>query len=250
MGVDQSEAFQRIFRFQDALGVRDLHAHIGGDEIRQTARILHALQHGQHVRRGQAAQGEHLFALLARGAQERFHRGVDLGSDFGQSFNARFQIGVHLAVAGDPRAAYALHQNFHPRVRHLEHAHDLDHGAHVIKVRGRGIVGAFLALGADQQMPSVFQGGFHGLHGFFAADEQRQDHIIEYDHVAHRQHGQHVGNALGSGVEIVFVQQILHGRFFLFRMNVVVDGGLGGAKPLFPMKRMIFFFVVSHIYSP
>ena len=99
-------------------------------------------------------------------------------------------------------------------------------------------------------MPSVFQGGFHGLHGFFAADKQRQDHIIEYDHVAHRQHGQHVWNALGSGVEIVFVQQILHGRFFLFRMNVVVDGGLGGAKPLFPMKRMIFFFVVSHIYSP
>ncbi len=79
LGVDQGQAFQRIFRFQNALGIRDFHAHVGGDKIRQAARIVHALQYGQHVRRGQAAQGEHFFALLTRGAQQRLQGGVGLG---------------------------------------------------------------------------------------------------------------------------------------------------------------------------
>ena len=50
LGVDQHEAVQRVFRFKNLLRVGRLHAHVGGDEVGQTAGIIHALQHCQHVR--------------------------------------------------------------------------------------------------------------------------------------------------------------------------------------------------------
>jgi len=248
LGVDQHEAVNGILRLENALGIGCFHAHVGGDKVGQAARIVHALQDGKNVWRGKATQGQHLFALLAHGAQQGLHRGVYHRDLLGQGFNARFKEGFHLAVARNPCAAHALHKNFHPRIGHLEHAHDLHYGADLVEVFRLGIFGGFFFLRAHKQVPPVFQGCVHGLYGFVASDEQRQDHIVEDNHVSNGQHGQRVGNALRRRIETALVIQRL-GRVHFRIVRFAVDGRfcLNG---FFLIQQNVFFIDVSHIYSP
>ena len=196
LGIDEGQPLEGIDGFKDALGVLRIHADIGGHEVGQTARLGDALQDAHHVGRGHAAQLEHFFAFLAGGAQEGLHGGVVARDRFADGFDMREQVGILPVIGVDARPAQALHEDFDPTVGHLEHAHDLHDGAHVIEVGGGGIFSGFVALGADEQVASFLEGGLHGGHGFVAPDEEGQDHVAEDDHITQGQHGQLIGNLL------------------------------------------------------
>ena len=245
LDVDQHQAFHGVHGFEDALGLGGLHAQVGGDEVGQTARFLHALEHGQDVRGGHAAQLEHLFALLAGGAQQGFSLGVARGRLFLQDGDAGFQIGLHTVVAFHLGPAGALHQDLDAAVGHLEHAHDLHHRTGRVEVVGAGIFGGFFLLGADQQVAALLEGGFHGFDGFFATDEQRQDHVVEHYDIPNGQHRQQVGNLLFAGGR----------RLFVAARPLVLSGGIHrlaqGILQLgqHVLQRMVVLFLIRHIYS-
>ena len=54
-------------------------------------------------------------------------------------------------------------------------------------------------------MAALLEGGLHGPDGFFATDEQRQDHVVEHYDIPNRQHRQQVGDALFAGGRCLFV---------------------------------------------
>ena len=245
LDVDQHQAFHGVHGFEDALGIGGLHAQVGGDEVGQTARLVHALEHGQDVRGGHAAQLEHLFALFAGGAQQGFYLGIARGRLFLQDGDAGLQIGFHAVVALHPGAAGALHQDLDAAVGHLEHAHDLHHRTGGVEVIGAGIFGGFFLLGADQQMAALLDGGLHGLDGFFATDEQRQDHVVEHYDIPNGQHRQQVGDLLFAGGRCLFVAGgplVPAGGFRRLAQGILQLG-----QHVF--QRMVVLFLIRHIYS-
>ena len=161
----------------------------------------------------------------------------------------RLKEWLNLAETAHTGAAYALHKNLHPRVGHLEHAHDLHHGAYRIQVVRAGVFGAFFFLGADEQMASVLESGVHCLNRFFTPDEEGQNHVVKYNHVAHGQNRQGVGYALHGGGQTAFaLGHILRERvgvplFFVF--NVRARSGTGSVQ----VQQMVLVIVISHILS-
>ena len=139
-------------------------------------------------------------------------------------------------VALHPGAAGALHQDLDAAVGHLEHAHDLHHRTGGVEVIGAGIFGGFFLLGADQQMASLLEGGLHGLDGFFATDEQRQDHVVEHYDIPNGQHRQQVGDLLFAG------GLVPAGGFRRLAQGILQLG-----QHVF--QRMVVLFLIRHIYS-
>ena len=98
-------------------------------------------------------------------------------------------------------------------------------------------------------MPSVLEGRFNGLNGLFAPDKERQNHVVENNHIAHGQDGQSVGNALHGGGKAAFVfGQILSGIFHSARI-FVFDARPGvGIRPVH-VQQIVLVVVVGHIFS-
>ena len=92
-------------------------------------------------------------------------------------------------------------------------------------------------------MAAVLQGRVHGAHGFFPPDEQGQDHIIKDDHIAHGQHGQHVGHGLGGRAAFVFAGFGRGGLMLRLRVRVGRGAGFAG-------RQSGFFVKIAHILLP
>ncbi len=161
--MDDFQAFKCVACLKDALGFRNLDAHVGRYKIGQAPGVINALQNAHDVRGGHAAHGKHLFGLFAHGAQKGLDCGVLRGRSLFQRLDFGFEEGLGTFVILDSCAANALHKHLDAGIVRFEHAHDLDHGANFIEIARDRILGVFLLLGKHKKVAPLFEGGLHGL---------------------------------------------------------------------------------------
>ena len=94
-------------------------------------------------------------------------------------------------------------------------------------------------------MAALLEGGLHGFDGFFATDEQRQDHVVEHYDIPDGQHRQQVGDLLFAGGRRLFVA----GRPLVLSGGIhrLAQGILQLGQHIF--QRMVVLFLIRHIYS-
>ena len=186
----KAQALHGIAHLEQMLGLLGAHAQVGGHKVGKAPRFLHALQHLHELGRGQAADGQDLFALLPGKAQEGFNccavghiRLVDVVHLGGE-------IALSLAEAAHPGTGHALHQGLDAIVGHLQDAQNLHDRTSGIEIVGAGIVLGLVLLGQGQDKVRPVHGCLDGGHGSVPADEEGQDHEVEKHHVPQGDNGQ------------------------------------------------------------
>ena len=161
------------------------------------------------------------------------------GLGLGHQLDLGGQVGAALVEAGEPGAGHALHQRLDPAVGHLEQAQDEGHGTDGVEIVGLGVVHLPVLLGAQEDVPPVRGGGFHGLHGLVAAHEQGHDHIVEDHYVPQRKQGHGGGDFLhGGGI-------VIGRRVHLFVLNLGGDAASGRSPPTADGRFLFLFDVVG-----
>ncbi|MNF47569.1 hypothetical protein D3C84_287760 [compost metagenome] len=160
----------KLGQLEDFLLLLDLQRHMGGHGVYQAARLVDAVQRGQHLGRHLLAQLDVLFELTQEAANEYFGlalAGIDLvyQADFGTT------VAIHFAEALDGATLLTLDQHFHGAVRQFQQLQDSGNGAHAIQsVFARVVIGR-IPLGNQKNLLVPRHRGLERLDGFLAPHE-------------------------------------------------------------------------------
>ena len=194
--VDELEPLDRIYALEDVLGVLELEPEARGHEVGKASGLVDVLDDVQELGRGDALHGEHLLALLPGKAQHGLDVHVDGDFRLGQNLHAGAEEGLLLGELHSFGAGLAVDEDLELAVGKAEHAQHLDDGADAEEVLRPRLVVLLVALGEDEHVTAFAHGVLHGLGRRGPADEERQEHEVEDDHVAHGHHGHDGGNGL------------------------------------------------------
>ena len=201
----QAQALDRVDGLEDLLRFGDLQAQVGAHQVGQPARLLDVVDDHHQVRGEQAAQAHDLLGLLAHGAHQRLGLDRDLAG-----LGLLDEVDLHpverllLLEGAHPRLGDGLHQHLQAAVGQLQGAHDHRHHAHAVQILLLGVVLGRILLGDQHEQFVLAQPLVDRLDGTGPADKERDDHVVEHHHVAHRHHGQGLGDlqVLGALPEI------------------------------------------------
>ena len=171
--------------------VLELERQVRGDRVGQAAGVVDAGDRGQDLGRDLLVELDVLVELLRHGAAQR----LDLAASVSVSGGDRRHFGDEvLAVVDDRvrgRALHAFDQHLHGAVGQLEHLQDASRRSRPRTCRravGSSLPAAFCATSMIWRPASIAD--FERLDRLRAADEQRNHHVREHDHVAQRQQRQ------------------------------------------------------------
>ena len=188
-GEDLFQPQAHIRLGQQRLLVRNLQAQVGGNGVGKAPRFLHRRNLAGDFRGDLAVQLDKLFELALRRTQQ----GGDLGFvalHVRPVFNFGHQIGATGIQLDQRRAALAFHKHLHRAVGQFQQLQHIGERADVIQFISTGIFIAGVLLAEQEHGAAVVHGRFERGHRFFAAHEQRHDHLREHHDIAQRQHGQ------------------------------------------------------------
>ena len=186
-GIDLFQALGHVQRVQQFLLAVQRDAHVPGDEIGQLGRLLR-LGHGGHDLFGDVlADLDVTLELLGDGADQGRHRG-GIARRFGQQDRGRLEVIVIGDKAGDLHALAPLDQHLDGAVGQLQQLQHIGQNAGAIDpVLGR-LIDRGVLLRGQQDRRVRFHHRLQRADRFFAADEQRNDHVGKDHDVAQRQH--------------------------------------------------------------
>ena len=236
--VDPLEAEARVSDLQDLLGLLQLEVQVGGHQVRQAARVVEVAGDDQDLLGQGLAQGHGLFQGLLDAAQEGVLlqvRGLQLR--LSQGLHPGLEEVLGLGEVLHPHPLKTLHQGPDATVRQLQDPHDQGGGAHLVEVRGLGVVHLHLLLREQQDHAVLHQGGVHGPDGLLPADAEGEDHIGVHHHVTEGQYRQlfrQLGLLIGRGGQENVVG---HGQTSGVQCSPTCADPSGGGPPGFPAGR-------------
>ena len=191
----QAQPLGGVDGLKDLLRLGDLQAQVGAHQVGQPARLLDIVDDHHQIRGEQTTQTHDFFSLLAHGAHQRLGFDGDLtGLGLVDEVDLHPVERLLLLERAHPRLGDGLHQHLQAAVGQFQGAHDHRHHAHAVQVFLFGIVLGRILLG-DQHEQLVFaQPLVDGLDGAGPTDKERDDHVVEHHHIAHRHHGQGLGD--------------------------------------------------------
>ncbi len=191
-GVNALKAFDHVGDLQQLLLVADLDGEMRGDGIGQFGGIVDLVQRHQHFGRNLPVQLHILLELVDHRTRQRLglaaftgivgdHLGLDL---------EEIRVLVELDDLG---ALAAFDQHLHGAVGQAQQLQHRSDGADAVNVFGIGIILTGILLGDQQDLLVVLHDILERPHRLFAADEERHDHMREYDDVPQRQDRKYLG---------------------------------------------------------
>ena len=188
--IDAFQTFGGRGQFEELLLLGNLDVNVAGNRVSEFGRIVDLCDRAQNFRRHFLVELHVAFKLRDDGTRQRFEL-VVLGLFFFDGFDAGFEELVISHIVFDARAAHAFDQHLDGAVGQFQKLENRADGTDFVDVAGRRIVIGGVLLGDEQNLLLVGHDVFQGAHGFFAADEERHDHVGENDDIAQRQYRQH-----------------------------------------------------------
>ncbi len=179
------EPLADVLHFEDFLLLLELQRQVRGNRVGQPAAIVDARHRRQDFRRNLLVELDVLVELPEQRAAHRLDL-VRAVFDAGQQGRFGGQVFARIRHADDSRALRALDQHFDRAVRQLQHLEHRRHAADVVQIVGRGLVLGRGLLGDQQDVLARFHRHVERLDRLRAADEQRDDHVREYDDIPQR----------------------------------------------------------------
>ena len=172
--------------FEHFLFLLEFQRQMRGYGVGQPTRLVDARQRRQDFRRDFLVQ----FHVLVELRDQRAAHGFDFGGDFvvrrdRRGVDREVRRRIHDLV--DVCALTALDQHFDRAIGQFEHLQNISERAYRVKVLRRGLVLGGRFLRDQHDALARFHRGFKRLDGFRAPDEERNDHMREYHHVAQGQ---------------------------------------------------------------
>ena len=215
------EALDRIDRLEDLLAVVDLESEVRRDEIREAPGVVHVIENRQQIGGEDLAERDHLLEVFAHGADQRLRFQLGAGRRLlAEALDRHLVEGLRLHELLRVSAEESLHQDLHAAVGQLPHAHDDGDGAVAVDLVLGGFLLRRVLLRGEKDQTILRERVVDGLDRRLAADEQRQDHEREHDHVPDGEHGQRVRNLQLFGLdEVVFGHGLPPGTFGRSRLD-------------------------------
>jgi hypothetical protein len=190
--VQVVEARLDVGQVEDDLLVVELERQVRGDGVGQAARIVDARDRGQDLGRNLLVELHVLVELLHHGAAQRLDLGALLrgGLDHFDRRHVGREVGFAVVDAIDARALLAFHQHLHRAVGQLQHLQNGRDAADLEHVLDRGLVLGGGLLRHQHDAALRFHRELERLDALRTADEQRNHHVGEHDHIAQRKQRQ------------------------------------------------------------
>ena len=161
------DAAQPVFdreRLEQLLALEGLNVEMPRNQIRQSARIAHALKDLLHDFGRQARLLTQLRGALAHLAMQRYERGILLiqWSEIGRFPNGRFEIAVGLGVMDSGAASVAMHDQLHaPQI--ALHLADTRNCPGRVKNTRRDLIDVFFLGDREDFAVGILQDVFYAL---------------------------------------------------------------------------------------
>ena len=195
--IDHLQTQQGVLHLQKFLGLIRFHADIGGNQICQPAGIINTFENLSNIRGNESTQSKDAFTLQSCRSEGGFYDVVFDALLFGNGLNLCPETVRLVFKVPHTGPADTLDQELDAVVWQLEHAQDIGNGTCGIEIFNLRIIHRFVFLRTNKDMMALsLQCLLHGSHGTLAADEERQDHVVEDDHIAYREHWQQAADFL------------------------------------------------------
>src|SRR3990167_5067864 len=195
-GIHQSQHMLdprlQIGDLQNFLLLLDLQHHMRRHGVDKTPRLINAVERGQYLGRDFLAQLDVLFELAEQAA------GKDLGLALGNlnlidqlHFGAAMTFDLDKAL--DLAALLTFDQHLDGAIRQFQQLQHSGYGTNAIETGFIRIIVGGILLREEQNLLLARHGRFEGFDGFFAPDEQLDDHVRIDHNIAQRQERQFDG---------------------------------------------------------
>ncbi len=165
---------------------------VGGDEVRQAARIVDVHDHRLEVVRKHGRELNHLLEQRGHAADQRVKvRLLLAGHNVVERLHAGAQVGLHLDDFLDGDSLQALHEDEKALAGQLDDLVNVGRGSDLVEVNRLRVVDARVALGdhADELVLLLAQ-VVNQLQRAFPTHRERQNGVREQHRIANRQNGQ------------------------------------------------------------
>ena len=169
---DAGQPFGGIEDLQQFLLLFNRELQVGGDDVGQLGRIVHA--HGRN--HGLVVQRLAQLHVLLEQRRDALHAGFDRRVGFGgvtRDAHRGLQEAVGVGDLQDLAALHAFDQDLDVAVGQLQALHDVDDGADLVDLVGLGLVDGGVVLGGQENLLVRRQRLFQSAHARFAAHDER-----------------------------------------------------------------------------
>jgi len=173
---------------QNFLFFLEINAHVGGDGVGKTARLINTSKRGEYFGWHFFAEVNVFFELGHGGTQQRLHLVVGdiFALDFTYPCRSEIALIIHMINHG-PVAAF--NQYLNRAIRKLKQLKDIRDGSNLVNVVGAGVILGSTALSNQQYLLVSGHCIFECFDRLLSADKQWQNHVRIHHHIAQRQKG-------------------------------------------------------------